>query len=97
MIKKINTIYIVICWIPLVVLFCALNHIKSLKGWSALAAGYAIKKPVVISLILGIIGLMLIIISSKINKISYTLIIATILAATPFLWFLIVFYLSGIF
>jgi hypothetical protein len=97
MINKINTTYKIICWIPLAVFFGLLIHIKKLQGWGGLAAASAIKTPIFISLILGIIGLILMVISSKIKKLEYTLIMATLLSASPFLWFAIVFYLPHIF
>lgn len=81
-------LYIILSWLPLTLYFLASSYISRAEGWGAWANGRILIYPTIISVILGLIGIVLIVAALKTNNLSSNLVFATLLSGSIGFWFL---------
>jgi len=81
-------LYIYFSWLPLAIYFLASRIVNRSDGWGAWATSQILIYPIFCSLLFGILGILLIVTSKKINYLNSKLIFATLLSSSLGLWFL---------
>jgi len=81
-------LYIYFSWLPLASYFLATNILNRSDGWSAWAAGPILIYPILFSLLFGLFGTFLIVVSVRANNLSANLVFATLFSSSIALWFL---------
>lgn len=76
------------CWIPLATFVAVEWNIRHSEGWGAWGAASALVLPVMLSAVLGPIGLVLLWFASRRGRRPLGLLLATLLAASVGIWFL---------
>jgi len=81
-------LYITFSWLPLALFLSALVYVNQFDGWGAWAAGQVLIYPLILSMIMGSLGIIMIVVSARKNVVATRLILATLLSGCTGLWFL---------
>ena len=78
--------YIAFSWLPLVLFLLVLIYVKQFDGWGAWAAGGILIYPLMLSVLMGSLGIIMIVVSARKNSVATRLIVATLLSGCIALW-----------